>query len=104
MLEFYAEHGSTAIIIFVAFVLSRAFLGCWLAAKKGYSQAAWFFLCFFFGLFALLVLGFVPQNTMKETNFNMTNIWKCPKCKIENTKDTFTCKNCGTVVTNFLGL
>jgi hypothetical protein len=71
MLEFYAENASTVtvitiIIIMVAF-LSRAFLGCWLAAKKGYSQIVWFYLCFFFGIFALFVLGFAPLKTNKKT-------------------------------------
>jgi hypothetical protein len=70
MLEFYTENASiltvVIIIIITVAVLSRAFLGCWLAAKKGYSQVVWFYLCFFFGIFALLALGFVPLNANKK--------------------------------------
>jgi len=58
------------IIIFVVSILGNAFLGCWLAEKKGYSQIVWFYLCFLFGLFALLALGFAPSNIKKPTQQN----------------------------------
>jgi len=50
----------------VVTVLGCAFLGCWLAGKKGYSQVAWFYLCFFLGMFALLTLGFAPMKIKKQ--------------------------------------
>ena len=56
--------------IIVIMVLGNAFLGCWLAGKKGYSQVAWFYLCFFLGIFALLVLGFAPPKSKKQIQQN----------------------------------
>ena len=107
MLEFYSENSTTVVIIcvviFVAAVLGRAFLGSWLAVKKGYSQTVWFYLCFFFGIFALLVLGFAPSNAIKKPvqqktelrNPDMSVRWKCPKCGIENPNNLYTCTGCG---------
>jgi hypothetical protein len=74
MLEFYVENSSAITVTFISIiviaVLSRAFLGCWLAEKKGYSQIVWFYLCFLFGLFALLALGFAPSNIKKPAQQN----------------------------------
>ncbi|MDR1839288.1 MAG: hypothetical protein LBQ93_06895 [Treponema sp.] len=64
--DFISSSWIVPIIIFSIILLSNAYFGYWLAGKKGYSQIAWFCLCFFFGIGALLTLGFAPLNNNKK--------------------------------------
>lgn len=52
-------------LVLVPIISIFYFLGCslfsaWLAYQKGYSGASWFFLGLFFGVFALITIGFAP--------------------------------------------
>ncbi|MCL2175015.1 MAG: hypothetical protein FWB73_03110 [Treponema sp.] len=107
MLEFYAENSTTIVIIcvviFTAIVLGRAFLGSWLANEKGRSSGTWFWLCLFFGIPALIALGFsqdidirkIAHKIERANNPDMSVTWKCPKCGIENPNNLYTCSGCG---------
>ena len=107
MIDLYTKYNFTiwaiTIVFFLTAVLGRAYLGRWLASEKGRSQTAWFWLCLFFGIFAIIVLGFAPLNAVKKTipqraesrNPDMSVTWKCPKCSTENANDSYSCKSCG---------
>ena len=81
--------------VIVIISLGNALLGRWLAVQKGRDASTWFCLCLFFGIFALLVLGFAPQKIIKKNYSSMSATLKCPKCNIENMSYRETCKECG---------
>jgi hypothetical protein len=98
------------IIIVGVFQLVAAAFTAWLASKKGYGFAIWFFLGLFFGIISLLTIGFTPVNTPKHSNkkpadkrdnvesrrdYNMNETWECPKCKTKNPNNTYVCESCG---------
>ena len=55
-----------AVIVGIIYFFSTAFFTGWLAKKKGYSNVLWSLLGFFFGLIALLTIGFAPNNFISE--------------------------------------
>jgi len=107
MLKFFTEYSSVvnAMIIcgFLTFILGQAFLGRWLANEKCRDQGTWFWLCLFFGIPALLALGFSPtidirkiaQKIEASNSYDMSVMWKCPKCNMENPNNLYVCKTCG---------
>ena len=58
--------GGFVIFIVLVFLFSNAAFTCWVAIKKGYS-GIWFILGLFFGLVALIAVGFAPEkrNSLK---------------------------------------
>jgi hypothetical protein len=60
------------VALIIAYVLAVPFLGRWVAIEKGYSSTAWFWLCLFFGAFALLAICGAPnkegESQLKELN------------------------------------
>ncbi|MDR0302346.1 MAG: hypothetical protein LBI04_08570 [Treponema sp.] len=106
MSDLYSKMYLIFIAIVLAFALAQAFLGYWLASEKGRSPKAWFWLCLFFGIPALITLGLSPQavslNVKKivqkkeeSLSHDMSVSWNCPKCNKENPNDSYTCKSCG---------
>ena len=89
------------VIIFIVYLFSTAFFTGWLAKKKGYSGGLWGILGFFFGIFALLTIGFAPINTISKNYIgsgkfeNNNKRWKCPKCNSDNPNSTYQCGSCG---------
>jgi len=90
-----------AVIVLIVYIFSTAFFTGWLAGEKGYGTVAWGVLGFFFGLVALLTIGFAP-NLIKSEQSNIKYYvkkeekkWKCPKCNNENPNSTYQCENCG---------
>jgi len=101
-------------------VLCNASLGRWVAIKKGYSSIAWFWICFFFGLFGLIALCAAPNKSLERTlreiraavfeNANITSgreeeilrknqiirkTWICHECETINPESASFCKGCG---------
>jgi len=107
MLEFYSKNiaiiYTVIALIYLANVLVQAFLGRWLANEKGRSSDAWFLLCLFFGIPALIALGFSPNIDIRRidhkieraNNPDMSVTWKCPKCNTENQNNLYICNGCG---------
>lgn len=54
--------GLLVLIVFAQAVASAGFCR-WLAARKGYETDIWLILGFFFGVLAILALGFAPQHS-----------------------------------------
>jgi ribosomal protein L40E len=81
------------IILYVG--LTNALLGRWIAIKKGYSSTAWFWLCFFFGIFALITIAGAPA----EDGTNNSSYWICKFCNTQNSSSTSYCKKCGKKIT-----
>jgi hypothetical protein len=54
------------VFIFLVYAVGTSLLGMWLAGEKGYSRAAWFWLCFFFGVFGLIVMAGAPDRSGAE--------------------------------------
>jgi hypothetical protein len=50
---------TVAVIFALCGIVTGIFSG-WLASAKGHDGAAWFFLGLFFGVIALLAIGFAP--------------------------------------------
>jgi len=122
----YFFSGGTGIIVLIVVIiywLAIPFFGRWVAIEKGYSSTIWFWLCFFFGTFALIAICGAPnkynekllneinQNTIKPKNSsavdnNINNpvpivrrvqgdSWICKKCDEVNNANSSSCKGCG---------
>ncbi len=52
--------------VFIVIGLVFAFLGGFYAAKKGRSGALWGIICFFTGIFGLLILAILGENKEKS--------------------------------------
>ncbi|MDR3356391.1 MAG: SH3 domain-containing protein [Spirochaetaceae bacterium] len=61
----YGSLGVFVTLIIVLYLLISPIFCAWLASQKGYSTGAWFGLGLFFGIFALLAIGFAPVKTAK---------------------------------------
>ena len=83
--------GIVAIIILFVYGLSTAFLGSWVAEKKGYSKNSWFWICFLFGIVGLIAIAGAPLNSSKDKLSKPKNVAnykedirpgeeKCPHC------------------------
>ena len=108
-----------AVIIGLVYFFSTAFFTGWLAAKKGYGSGLWGTLGFFFGLVALLTIGFAPNSNTSEKSVNLgkkqtknddsklkqteyrgekdisnDNNWICGKCGTVNETYLPNCKKC----------
>ena len=85
------------VVVSIIYLLATAFFTNWLAEQKGYNNILWGTLGFFFGIAALLTIGFAQKMNL-NVNRNVENIaknWNCPKCNNENSNSTYQCKNCG---------
>lgn len=101
-----------------------SFLGRWVAVEKGYSSTAWFWLCFFLGIFALIAVCGAPDKKSEKdladikrhlanaakagppaaagerandppvATGNTPDFWVCKKCG-QNNRFSSTCKGCG---------
>jgi len=106
-MQFLIEHSSTIyiIVIFIFLInnLGNAFLGRWLAAEKHRDSTAWFWICLFLGIPALLVLGLsqtidirkIAHRINESITPDMSVTWECPRCSIKNPNNLYTCKECG---------
>lgn len=113
--------------IILGLIISLAFLYGWhtlcsmysdVASSKNYSSKKFYWLCFFFGLPAMiLILSFsekakptynnTPTITPPTNNSNIpvvnkskvtviNNEWTCPKCNTKNPVSRGSCTKCGT--------
>jgi hypothetical protein len=56
------------IVIIIIYALISSIFSAWLASEKGYSGISWFLLGLFFGIIALITIGFAPiQDRIKVT-------------------------------------
>jgi hypothetical protein len=62
----FAAYYVVMIVVVCVYQLVTAAFAAWLASKKGYDFAIWFFLGLFFGIISLLAIGLVPVNTAKQ--------------------------------------
>jgi len=110
------------IIAGIVYLIIIGWLGSWLAAKKGYSSVAWFFICVLTGPFGIIVLAGAPsqytelyleeikrkldsRSTENQLNSKPINpipsvklsgkTWFCNKCQTENAATANSCKGCG---------
>ncbi|MDR3147298.1 MAG: hypothetical protein LBU00_02845 [Treponema sp.] len=81
----------TGVSIFFYLTLVNALLGRWLAKEKGYSSAVWFWLCFFFGVLALITIAGSPS----KSESNNSSYWRCKFCGTQNSSSVSYCKKCG---------
>jgi MFS family permease len=102
-----ALYGGIIVIILIGivivYVIATPCLGGWLAETKGYSSTLWAWLCFFFGVLALIALAGAPDRSkiQKDEKIGKTQaVWKCQKCNTENPNNVFTCKSCGYKIVN----
>jgi hypothetical protein len=93
---FYGNFLFLAVIITILYFLACPIFSAWLASKKGYSGASWFFLGLFFGMLALITIGFTPIKTSKvkeeEIKFTREQIAGAKK-REEQEKDALKKKN-----------
>ena len=91
------------LVSLVIMILGNAFLGRWLANQKGRDSGTWFWLCLFFGVSALLVLGLsqsvdlkkASKKTEEPNNTKIAATWECPKCNSKNNNISYLCLGCG---------
>ena len=87
-----AGFGVIAIIILFVYIFATAFLGRWVAEKKGYSENSWFWICFFFGVIGLIAIAGAPTNTRKE---NVSKPMYVANYKEEAKPGEEKCPHCG---------
>ena len=108
MFEFFSKYSSiiytVIFLIYLTAILGQAFIGRWLANEKGRPSSTWFWLCLFFGIPALIALGFsqnkdirkITHKIEKANNPDMPITWVCPKCYTENQNNLSKCGGCGS--------
>ncbi|MDR0374100.1 MAG: hypothetical protein LBH85_00025 [Treponema sp.] len=113
------------VVILIAYWLATPLLGRWVAGEKGYSTGAWFWLCLFLGVFALIAICGAPDKSsefqLKELHRKFSNppsggssqlspqnappiaadpvkgdFWVCKKCGMKNRAAEAACKGCGS--------
>ena len=87
-----AGFGIVGIIIIIIYALSTAFLGQWLAEKKGYSKTSWFWICLFFGILGLIAIAGAPIAKNSRYKSELVNEIQC---KEELKPGEEKCPHCG---------
>lgn len=73
--EFIREYWIAGVIISILFgLIVYAPFSRFLAKEKGYSAGWWFFLGFFFGIFALLAAVGLPDKATRRMNAQLKNL------------------------------
>jgi len=96
--NFIEYYNNVFILVFVVYTAANTFLIGWLANKKGYSVSSWMILGFLFGVFALITLGFAPN---QKTEDFLQEIFKLLKTENkENINASTKTNNSGSVNQN----
>ena len=71
-----------------------------IAQQKERHTGVWLLLGFFFGIFAVIIVAFIPKKSAQENQedqlvkFTLGGSWFCPNCNQTNSPNVWECYNC----------